>query len=241
MIVDVFVAGILLVSGILAFFRGFVRETLTVAGWIGAALVTYYGYAPVRPAFASLISSDLIADGATIGTLFLVSLVILTVLTHIVSGKVRGSALGQLDSALGFVFGALRGVVLIALAYLGATVFWDESDFPVSVVEAKTLPLVRVSADILSRLIPEDALPARHDVENQVNGAVNNAVQGLATDKLDEMVKEVEAEERLRRLTQPQPEQPPAAEQPAPGQPVPPPSYPDPQRQEMQRLIETTQ
>ncbi|NIU51513.1 MAG: CvpA family protein, partial [Gemmatimonadetes bacterium] len=37
MIVDFTVAAVLLISGVIALFRGFVKETLTLAAWIGAA------------------------------------------------------------------------------------------------------------------------------------------------------------------------------------------------------------
>jgi len=59
---DILVFAILLISGLLAFFRGFVREVLSVGAWVGAAFATLYGFAHVRPYARDLIGIDMIAD-----------------------------------------------------------------------------------------------------------------------------------------------------------------------------------
>src|SRR5690606_22488406 len=61
-LIDLCVIAILLISGFFAFVRGFVREVLSVAGWVGAAIVTLYLFEPVRPHVRGLIPSPLIAD-----------------------------------------------------------------------------------------------------------------------------------------------------------------------------------
>lgn len=238
MIADIVIAGVLIVSGVLAYFRGLVRETLTMAGWLGAAFATLYGFAYLRPVVAEFISAGLIADLVTAAGLFIVTLVLLTVLTHIISERVKGSALGHLDSALGFVFGVLRGAVLVALLYIGATIFWDESDFPAPIAEARSLPLVRASAEILARLAPEDSLPGRSSLDGSVDRAVEG-VEGATREQLEEMIDEIDAEDRLRRLTQPVPETPPPPDDAAPAEP--PEGYSDAERRDMQRLIEGAQ
>ncbi len=59
---DIVIAGVLLISGILAFFRGAVRELLSVVGWVGAAVATYYGFGHLQPIARELIGMALIAD-----------------------------------------------------------------------------------------------------------------------------------------------------------------------------------
>src|SRR3546814_10914368 len=90
-----------------------------------------------------LIGTEVIADIATGALLFIGTLVLLTLLSHAISRGVRDSAIGGLDRALGFVFGLLRGAVLVCLVYIGALWFWSAEQLPRAITEAKAMPLVR--------------------------------------------------------------------------------------------------
>lgn len=246
MIADLIVAAALLVSGILAMLRGFVKEVLTVAGWIGAIFITAYGYKPLAPLLADIFAELWIAELAMAGILFLFSLVILTILSHMASGRIQGSMLGQLDRALGFVFGLVRGLAFICLLYLVGTLFWDENDLPAGIGNARTLPLVQVGADVIAGMFPEDTFPGREDAggptSDSVNGirkGVEDMVEGMAKEKLEEMIEEIDTEERLRRLNQPEPQAVPEGQ--APDDSAAPQGYEDNERSDMQRLIESAQ
>ena len=255
MIADIVIVAVLLISGVLALVRGFVKETLTIAGWIGAIFITLYGYRYVVPLLGEIITESWIAEVVAASTLFLVSLVILTILSHMLAGRVQGSVLGHLDRALGFVFGLVRGMALVSLVYLVGTLFWDEENLPDQIHEARSLPLVKFGADLLASLAPEDTFPGRGDVDGQIEDTVDNiregvedAVEGVAKEKLQEMIEEIDAEERLRRLNEPEPEtapppaEPDAEDAPAPAEDLPaPPGYEDEERSDMQRLIESNQ
>ena len=259
MIADIVVAAVLLISAVLALVRGFVKETLTIAGWIGAAFITLYGYQYLAQLLGDVITESLIANIVAAATLFLVSLVILTILSHLVAERVQGSMLSQLDRALGFVFGLVRGVALLSLVYLvGSSLFWDQDNPPDELNEARSLPLVRFGADFLASLAPEDTFPGRGGMDGQIEDAVDNIREGVedafedvAKESLEEMIEGIDAEERLRRLNEPEPEAaPPAAESDAdetvppgaaPAESLSPPGYDDEERSDMQRLIESNQ
>lgn len=252
MIADIVVAAVLLISGVLALFRGFVKETLTIAGWIGAIFITLYGYPYLASLLADFIAENWIAEIVAASALFLVSLVILTIVSHMIASRVRGSMLGHLDRALGFVFGLVRGMALVSLIYLVGTLFWDENNLPDQIHEARSLPLIKTGADFLASLAPEDTFPGRDDAGERVDDAVNDlkdgvsdAVEGVAKEKLQEMIEEIDAEERLRRLNEPAPESASPADGAAgdvsPENLPPPPGYEDEERSDMQRLIESNQ
>ena len=130
MIADIVVAGVLLISGILAFSMGLVKFLLLIISWGGAALTAFYSFPHLSSYLEGLIDSTLIRDGVAATAVFVLTLVVLTIVTHMISSRVRGSVLGHLDRALGFAFGLVLGMVLVSLIYIGATLFWDEDDFP---------------------------------------------------------------------------------------------------------------
>src|SRR5690606_8546797 len=63
---------VMVLSAILAFLRGFLREVLGVAAWIGAAIAAFTFREPVVAMFGGAIEPDWVADGVAVGVVFLV-------------------------------------------------------------------------------------------------------------------------------------------------------------------------
>lgn len=150
--VDIVVISVVAISALIAFLRGFVREMLTIGSWIGAALVTLYGFTILEPRFEQWIPSSKLAAHLVGGAaLFLGSLVIFSILSHLVAKFVRGSALTAVDRSLGFLFGLARGAVLVSLAYM-IVVSLEPSLFE----GARTAPMLARGAGILKSLAPKE-------------------------------------------------------------------------------------
>lgn len=123
--VDGGAALIILVSAILAFSRGLVRELMSILGWIGAAIAAYYFAPGVQPLVKELpVVGEFLSDScelsvvAAFAGVFVVGLIVAALFTPLFSGAVQRSALGGIDQALGFLFGAARGVLLIAIGFI---------------------------------------------------------------------------------------------------------------------------
>ena len=153
-VTDVVIALVILSSGLFAFFRGFVHELLAVISWIGAALATLYGFPYLQPHVRELITVPLIADMVAGVAIFLVVLIAFSILTRILSRRIRTSALGPLDRSLGLVFGLLRGAVLVCVAWLMFAWLLPPEDHPDWVTEAKARPLVERGSVLLVGLLP---------------------------------------------------------------------------------------
>ncbi len=157
-ITDVVIALVILSSGMFAFFRGFVHELLAVISWIGAALATLYGFPYLQPRVRELITVPLIADITAGVVIFLIVLIVLSILTRVLSHRIRTSALGPLDRSLGLVFGFLRGALLVCVAWLMFAWVLPREDYPEWVTEAKLQPLVERGSILLVGLLPERLL-----------------------------------------------------------------------------------
>ncbi len=154
-VTDVVIVLVIVVSGLFAFFRGIAHELLAVISWIGAALATLYGFPYAQPWTRKLITVPLMADMAAGVAIFLIVLIVLSILTRIVSNRIRASALGPLDRSLGLVFGFLRGAVLICIGWLMFAWLLPREDHPEWVTEAKALPLVERGSQMLVAFLPE--------------------------------------------------------------------------------------
>ena len=123
-LVDAGVAVIVLLSGVLAYSRGLVRELMAILGWIGAAVVAFIFADQVEPLVRQIpFVGDFIGDScelaiiAAFAAVFAIALVIVSIFTPLFSSAIQRSAIGGLDQGLGFFFGVLRGILLVAVAF----------------------------------------------------------------------------------------------------------------------------
>ncbi len=174
-IVDIITLVVLLLSGILATMRGFVREVLSIGAWVGAAVVAIYGYHPLRPHVDQLTDIALLGDIITAAGLFLVSLVAFSVLSAQISKGVKESSVGSLDRALGFLFGLARGAFLVCLIYLGASLVFEEKDMPDIARSAKSYPYVKMASEKLLSLAPENFKSGSQDAGNEIRQSIDDA------------------------------------------------------------------
>lgn len=159
-VTDIAVIVVLLISALLAYARGFVHEVLAVAGWIGAIFATIYGYPYARPYARSVIPIELIADLVAGVVIFVVTLVLLSFVTRGAAGLVKASALNFLDRSLGFLFGLVRGAVIVCVAYLGLVWLMPPHEQPGWLHEARSMPLIERGAAMLRGLVPDHARTA---------------------------------------------------------------------------------
>ena len=153
---DMGVVVLLLISAVLAYVRGLVHEVLAVAAWIGAIFATIYGFPYLRPYAREWVEIDLVADFGAGVVIFVVALVLLSMLNRRISKKVKDSALNAVDRSLGFLFGLLRGALIVCIAYIGLGLVYPKDDQPEMVRQARALELVEPGAEILTSLIPEN-------------------------------------------------------------------------------------
>lgn len=138
-LVDAGVAGIIVLSAILAYSRGFVREIMAIVGWIGAAFFAYIFAAKAQPLVKEIpVVGKFLTDScelsliAAFAAVFAIGLIIASLFTPLLSSAVQRSVLGGLDQGAGFLFGVMRGVLLVGVAFL----VYDRA------VAADTIPMV---------------------------------------------------------------------------------------------------
>jgi membrane protein required for colicin V production len=153
---DMIVVAVILLSGVFALARGFVKEVLSIASWVGAVFATLYGFKAASAFARQFIGEPLIADGLAGGVLFLVTLFVLSFISSLIANRVRGNTVGSVDRSLGFVFGLVRGFVLVSIAYLALSWALPPPEQPQWVRAAKTMPLLEQGAVLLASFAPAD-------------------------------------------------------------------------------------
>lgn len=162
-IVDAVVAAVILISAILAYSRGFVRETLAIAGWIAAAVLAFMFAPQAEPLIKQIPILDKFLGGscelsviAAFAAVFAVALIVMSIFTPLFSSAVQRSALGGVDQGLGFLFGVLRGILLIAVAFVAYDRAMSGEGVPV-VDNSQSARIFATLQDRLNDEVPEDA------------------------------------------------------------------------------------
>ncbi len=156
---DLFALGVLFISGVMALMRGFVREALTVTAFVAAALAALW----TRPVFASLlldvVGSGLIANIVAMVAVFILVYLAVSFVTSSLQKNVKsGEDVTVIDRTLGFVFGLVRGLVLLGLLVL---VIKNTMSNPSWMTGARLYPLANASAQLLQTLAPDGSWVAR--------------------------------------------------------------------------------
>lgn len=148
-IVDFVVLGILLISGLIAAYRGFMKETLTVSAWFVAALAAVFVWPMAKPFARSLLQPEMLADILALVGVFFLMLIPASFVSFRLTELVRGTHAGPLDRSLGFVFGIARGLLVVGLGYIVYSSLAPGTKQPEWVREARLLPVVKGTADVI--------------------------------------------------------------------------------------------
>ena len=123
-IVDGGVAIIIVMSALLAYARGMVREVTAIAGWIAAAVLAFVFADLAKPLVRQIpYLGDMLGDSCELliltsfAIIFAGALLIVSLFTPLFSSLVQKSIFGGFDQMLGFLFGAGRGIILVAVAF----------------------------------------------------------------------------------------------------------------------------
>ena len=162
-IIDGVVAAVIVISAILAYSRGFVREVMAIAGWVIAAIVAFI-FAPTAFPLVREIPyvGDFIGDSNELGIIaafagvFAIALVVVSLFTPLFSSAIQRSVLGGIDAGLGFLFGVARGVLLVVVALIVYDRIAGDQAIPM-VDDSRTAQIFGQMQERIEAQIPTDA------------------------------------------------------------------------------------
>ncbi|MBS9719981.1 CvpA family protein [Tianweitania sp. BSSL-BM11] len=154
-LLDGILIGFTLVSALLAMVRGFSREILSIASWIAAAAAAYFLYPVALPYLTPYIDNEKLALAASAALVFVIALILVTIITMKIADFIIDSRVGALDRTLGFLYGAARGILVVAVALL----FFNwlvGANPPAWVTYAKSRPMLENIGAKIEAMLPSD-------------------------------------------------------------------------------------
>ena len=171
MFFDIIVLAVLLISALHAFWRGFIREVLTIFGSIGGALASVAYGDDVRPFMDdmlgiqagetadklwNIIPMTLVSGILAYGIVFIVIFGVLSVISHLIAEQVRAVGLGAIDRTLGVLFGLVRGLLITGLFYLPVHMAMNDAQTEKWFGTSRTHYVVQMTSKMIQSAIPDD-------------------------------------------------------------------------------------
>lgn len=132
--IDFAIIGVIFISCFISLIRGFVREALSLTGWIVSFLIAWQLHGSFSTFLHSSISNLNLRLIVAFFILFTLSMVMFTVINFFAGKIVQRTGLSGADRAIGVLFGFLRGVVLVSalvalagLTQIPKTTIWQHS------------------------------------------------------------------------------------------------------------------
>ena len=179
---DLLVILTVLVSAGYAAWKGFLWETLTIFDWLAAAFGCLYFGPFLVPMMRSVVATAWLAGVIAYAVVFLIIFIPLSFMSHRFSESVKNSPIGPLDRALGIAFGVVRGLAVVALVYLAYTYFVPVPEQARFVKEARTLPIIQSTGQVILTLVPSraksDFALGRVGINPHSSDAIGDIIQG---------------------------------------------------------------
>src|ERR1700689_5264104 len=155
-ILDLVLLAVMLISGLLAMVRGFMREILSIAAWGAAALVTLYSFSKLLATAKTYFNNDTVASIVVVAGVFVGTLIVVSVITVRISDMILDSRIGALDRTLGFLFGLGRGLLIVVVAFQFFTWLVPDRSQPEWVKGAKSRGVLAGTGQWLMSMLPDD-------------------------------------------------------------------------------------
>lgn len=187
-IFDLIVFGVLGLSAIMSFFRGFVREFLSLGTWVGASVITLYAFPHVATMLRPHVNSEMVASGFAGLFTFMGALIILSVFSSLLLKFLKtGADVGFLNNMMGLVFGLARGTLLIAVGFYIFSLATAKENYPEWMSQSVSLPYVETVSAWVAHMAP-----AYLDEVTGTSDAETKAKLDEAVDDANERTEEIE-------------------------------------------------
>jgi len=116
--VDYLIPGIIVLSALFSLMRGFVREALSLIGWVAAFWLALRYANPLAELFLSSITIPSLRIIVAFTILFVLTLMLAALINHLAGHLVKRTGLTGTDRMIGIVFGVARGGVVVSMLVL---------------------------------------------------------------------------------------------------------------------------
>ena len=157
-IIDIAFLSVILISMLLAYSRGLLKEIFALSNWILAGWISLTYYLKIKLFFIKYISPEVLAEITSFLILFLLSIGVGTFISHFITSKFKKTALAPTDKILGLIFGFLRALIIISIVSLVLiNTLWKHKTFPDRFTGSYSYPIIIKSINFIEIIFPNNS------------------------------------------------------------------------------------
>ena len=154
---DIIILISVLISIIIGYSRGLIRESFSIFNWLFASWLSFKYYSNLKIILKDLISPEIIVDALSFGLIFLTVIISLSMISNVISKNIKNSLLGPIDNILGMIFGFLRAFILVlVLVIAGNQTIWKNNTIPSLLYKAYSYPMIILGITYLEIFFPNE-------------------------------------------------------------------------------------
>ncbi|MDB9761923.1 CvpA family protein [Alphaproteobacteria bacterium] len=156
---DIIILISVLISMIIGYSRGLIRESFSIFNWLFASWLSFKYYSNLKIILKDLISSEIIIDALSFGLIFLTVIISLSMISNVISKNIKNSLLRPIDNILGMIFGFFRAFILVlVLVIAGNQTIWKNNTIPSLLSKAYSYPIIVLGIAFLEKFFPNEIL-----------------------------------------------------------------------------------
>ena len=158
-VLDIIILISVLISIIIGYSRGLIRESFSIFNWLFASWLSFKYYSNLKIILKDLISPEIIVDALSFGLIFLTVIISLSMISNVISKNIKNSLLRPIDNILGMLFGFLRAFILVlVLVIAGNQTIWKNNAIPSLLSKAYSYPIIVLGIAFLEKIFPNEIL-----------------------------------------------------------------------------------
>jgi membrane protein required for colicin V production len=156
---DIIILISVLISIIIGYSRGLIRESFSIFNWLFASWLSFKYYSNLKIILKDLISPEIIVDALSFGLIFLTVIISLSMISNFISKNIKNSLLRPIDNILGMIFGFLRAFILVlVLVIAGNQTIWKNNTIPSLLSKAYSYPIIVLGISYLEKFFPNEII-----------------------------------------------------------------------------------
>ncbi len=191
---DIFIILVALISLLMGFMRGILKEIMAIIAWVGAGLIAYFSYPYVVEKLDQLFEkSSTVTVVVSIAVVFLTALAVISLFNMMLMDNFRGFRKGGVDRSLGALFGLLRAAVIVSFIHFAVVMLFKGGDEPDWFAKGKTYRLTQMGSDAMKGMA--DTFIEKIKVVEGEKGRVILEFDQKGREALDDAIPERETED----------------------------------------------
>ncbi len=158
--VDVFVTVVLMITTIVAFLRGFLKDIASLLNFGGAAIITLLFYPVTVEITGEVFRESVLINIAAVVLVFASTLILISIFTAMVLDNLRKMRLGVFDRTLGIIYGMLKGFAIVAVLHYGFYIANGQED-PKWLRKGETYGLTKMGSNMIEDWLREEEEKAK--------------------------------------------------------------------------------